>query len=293
MRFRVILRRFRKVRLFFFGGFGLGATIGGFTALTQLAATLSGQEGAEPLTKAVTNIAVDWGVVAACLFGFNTESKAEQQGNEQMSQKNANAAAKLSDDEVSQRSGVLAALPIEISLGGGGGNSGSDEEEEDDGDMLSAFERAKADAAAAAAAGPDDENDGAFPVVVATAKPPPQLAAAAATAASARRVTVGEMQAGARQKIVVVAGDAEMVRASLISAFVDRKLIRQVGERRESRRNQKRESNIKSPGARPTCSSSPFASTAVAAAIAQWRQQSGRATSRRRRKTPRALGWST
>jgi Low psii accumulation1 / Rep27 len=64
----------RQVRLFIYSGFALSAFIGGVTALSQLAASIGEQPGALPLTQCLTNIAIDFGVVATCVLGFNFES---------------------------------------------------------------------------------------------------------------------------------------------------------------------------------------------------------------------------
>jgi Low psii accumulation1 / Rep27 len=63
-----------QLRLFVYGAFATSATIGGFTALTQLAASASGQPDALPLTQCLTNVAIDFGVVATCAFGYRFES---------------------------------------------------------------------------------------------------------------------------------------------------------------------------------------------------------------------------
>jgi Low psii accumulation1 / Rep27 len=64
----------RQVRLFIYSGFALSAFIGGVTALSQLAASIGEQPGALPLTQCLTNIAIDFGVVATCVLGFNFET---------------------------------------------------------------------------------------------------------------------------------------------------------------------------------------------------------------------------
>jgi hypothetical protein len=65
---------FRTFRLFIYGGFGASALIGGLTAITQLAASLSGQPNALPLPQCITNVAVDLGVVVTCILAYRFET---------------------------------------------------------------------------------------------------------------------------------------------------------------------------------------------------------------------------
>ena len=51
---------FRTVRVFLYGSFALSATIGGFTALTQTAASVGAQPDALPLSQCLTNVAIDF-----------------------------------------------------------------------------------------------------------------------------------------------------------------------------------------------------------------------------------------
>ncbi len=56
----------RTVRKFIYGAFALSATVGGLTALTQLAAAVSKQPDALPLEHTIPNVLVDFGFVAGC-----------------------------------------------------------------------------------------------------------------------------------------------------------------------------------------------------------------------------------
>ena len=106
---------FRKVRLFIYGGFAFSAGVGGLTALTQLAASVTGQPDALPISQACLNIAVDFGVVGACAFGFNVESKAEKVAEQaQAAQAKTTKAAPLSSEDVAMRREQLSALPLEL-----------------------------------------------------------------------------------------------------------------------------------------------------------------------------------
>lgn len=58
----------RTFRKFIYGSFALSATVGGVTALTQLAAAATGQPDALPIQQAALNVGVDFGVVAACAY---------------------------------------------------------------------------------------------------------------------------------------------------------------------------------------------------------------------------------
>ncbi|KAH8074844.1 DUF3493-containing protein [Aureococcus anophagefferens] len=64
----------RTVRTFFYGAFGLSATVGGITALAQTAASVAGQPDALPLSQCGVNVLVDAGVVAACLYGNSVDN---------------------------------------------------------------------------------------------------------------------------------------------------------------------------------------------------------------------------
>lgn len=65
----------RTVRKFIYGAFALSATVGGLTALTQLAAYQ--QPDAFPLEKSLQNVLVDFSVVAACAYGAKVDGAAD------------------------------------------------------------------------------------------------------------------------------------------------------------------------------------------------------------------------
>mmetsp|Transcript_6082 Transcript_6082/g.9128 ORF Transcript_6082/g.9128 Transcript_6082/m.9128 type:complete len:245 (+) Transcript_6082:27-761(+) len=65
---------FRTLRLFVYGAFGGSALIGGLTATTQLAASIANRPDSLPLSKCLTNLGVDFSVVAFCIFCFNFET---------------------------------------------------------------------------------------------------------------------------------------------------------------------------------------------------------------------------
>ena len=67
----------RTVRKFIYGAFALSATVGGLTALTQLAAAVSKQPDALPLEQTIQNVVVDFGVVAACAYGAKVDGAAD------------------------------------------------------------------------------------------------------------------------------------------------------------------------------------------------------------------------
>ena len=67
----------RTVRKFIYGAFALSATVGGLTALTQLAAAVSKQPDALPLEQTIQNVVVDFGVVAACAYGAKLDGAAD------------------------------------------------------------------------------------------------------------------------------------------------------------------------------------------------------------------------
>lgn len=67
----------RTFRKFIYGSFALSATVGGVTALTQLAAAATGQPDALPIQQAALNVGVDFGVVAACAYGLSVDGAAD------------------------------------------------------------------------------------------------------------------------------------------------------------------------------------------------------------------------
>ena len=71
----------RTVRKFIYGAFALSATVGGLTALTQLAAAVSKQPDALPLEQTIQNVVVDFGVVAACAYGAKVDGAADRPSN--------------------------------------------------------------------------------------------------------------------------------------------------------------------------------------------------------------------
>ena len=97
----------RTVRTFFFGAFGFSATIGGLTALTQLAASISGREGALPWSQTLTNVGIDFGVVIACVFGWQADARASADVRSEPS-------PALSDLEANERVQKLRSLTVSV-----------------------------------------------------------------------------------------------------------------------------------------------------------------------------------
>jgi len=98
----------RGVRLFFYGAFAFSAGVGLVTALAQLAASASEQPGALPASKSALNVAVDLGVVAACVVGYRIDSRAAA---DVVSEPAGRA---LSEDEATERSERLAELEVRV-----------------------------------------------------------------------------------------------------------------------------------------------------------------------------------
>lgn len=66
---------FRKVRMFFYASFGIGASVGGLIAGTRILAALSGVSGAQPLAETVPNLVID--IVAVVAFALLLRRDAE------------------------------------------------------------------------------------------------------------------------------------------------------------------------------------------------------------------------
>jgi len=101
----------RTVRQFVYGAAGFSASIGGITALTQLAAALTGQENALPLPQVAQNIGIDFGVVAVCLFGNRVEEVASADIEV------VNPAMALAADDAAKRLGDLRSLRVAVAAG--------------------------------------------------------------------------------------------------------------------------------------------------------------------------------
>lgn len=99
----------RTVRTFFFGAFGFSATVGGLTAVTQLAASVAGRENALPLQTSLTNVGVDLAVVLACVVGWRLEARAEADVTLE--------ASPLTTDELEARTKRLLRLGVSVGLG--------------------------------------------------------------------------------------------------------------------------------------------------------------------------------
>ena len=103
----------RTVRTFLYGSFGLSATIGGLTALTQFAAAVTNQPDALPVAQTLTNIAVDFGVVGACLYGNSVDS-GEAADITVVGEGDGKA---LADDVAVARLATLARLTVDVGSG--------------------------------------------------------------------------------------------------------------------------------------------------------------------------------
>lgn len=107
----------RTLRQFFYGAFALSASIGGLTAITQFAAAVAHQDGALPLSQTVTNIAVDFGVVAACAYGNSIDSRSAADVDVLASDDGAPPASSLADDVAAERLATLGALEVVVAAG--------------------------------------------------------------------------------------------------------------------------------------------------------------------------------
>ena len=98
----------RTVRQFFFGAFGFSAGIGGLTALSQLAASVAGRQDALPFTQSVTNVAVDLGVVVACVIGWQLDARAATDVTQEP--------LALTDSETEARTAQLLKLRVSVGI---------------------------------------------------------------------------------------------------------------------------------------------------------------------------------
>jgi hypothetical protein len=108
---------FRTFRLFLYGASGASALIGGLTSCAQLAGTLGDAPQALPLATVVTNLGVDFGVVAAAvaLYRFeNGERDAELA--DAVRSDVLKKAPRVSKAAMAQREAVLKDLPLTITL---------------------------------------------------------------------------------------------------------------------------------------------------------------------------------
>jgi len=113
---------FRTFRLFLYGASGASALIGGLTSCAQLAGTLGDAPAALPLPTVVTNLGVDFGVVAAAvaLYRFenaNREAELADAARSDVIKK----APRLSKEAMSQREAVLKSLPLTVMVDDAGG----------------------------------------------------------------------------------------------------------------------------------------------------------------------------
>jgi hypothetical protein len=108
---------FRTFRLFLYGASGASALIGGLTSCAQLVGTLGDAPQALPLATVVTNLGVDFGVVAAAvaLYRFeNGERDAELA--DAVRSDVLKKAPRVSKAAMAQREAVLKDLPLTITL---------------------------------------------------------------------------------------------------------------------------------------------------------------------------------
>jgi hypothetical protein len=113
---------FRTFRLFLYGASGASALIGGLTSCAQLAGTLGDAPAALPLSTVVTNLGVDFGVVAAAvaLYRFENANRDAELADAARSDV-IKKAPRLSKDAMSQREAVLKGLPLTVMVDDAGG----------------------------------------------------------------------------------------------------------------------------------------------------------------------------
>uniref|UniRef100_A0A6S8B4J3 Uncharacterized protein n=1 Tax=Aureoumbra lagunensis TaxID=44058 RepID=A0A6S8B4J3_9STRA len=101
----------RGLRNFFYGAFGFSASVGGLTALAQLVGSLTGRADSLPLIKVITNVGIDFGVVAACVAGWRIDARATADVTTSLDENVA-----LTDDEAAARTSSLLKLRVSVGL---------------------------------------------------------------------------------------------------------------------------------------------------------------------------------
>ena len=101
----------RTVRKFIYGAFALSATVGGLTALTQLAAAVSKQPDALPLEQTIQNVVIDFGVVAACAYGAKVDGAADSGLEED---DGASSTTTIDDEAISKNLETLQKLEVTV-----------------------------------------------------------------------------------------------------------------------------------------------------------------------------------
>ena len=108
---------FRSLRMFIYGGFGVGAGLGGYTAVTQLIQSLQHRPDALPLSQTVLNVGVDFGVAAAAAAAWIFENRIKKVSEKEMQELRAKEPFRLTFDMKQARERALSALPLTFQVG--------------------------------------------------------------------------------------------------------------------------------------------------------------------------------
>lgn len=108
---------FRTIRLFIYGTFAFGASIGSLTAFTQLLASANNQPDALPLNQALQNVGIDVTVVVASLGAFLFENKLAQATKENVAKQYRRKEGGLSQEEEEKREKFMRDLSVTIRVG--------------------------------------------------------------------------------------------------------------------------------------------------------------------------------
>merc|ERR1712146_453815 len=108
---------FRTIRLFIYGTFAFGASIGSLTAFTQLLASINNQPDALPLNQALQNVGIDVTVVVASLGAFLFENKLAQATKENVAKQYRRKEGGLSQEEEEKREKYMRDLSVTIRVG--------------------------------------------------------------------------------------------------------------------------------------------------------------------------------
>ncbi|KAM3571834.1 hypothetical protein VYU27_006132 [Nannochloropsis oceanica] len=108
---------FRSLRMFIYGGFGVGAGLGGYTAVTQLIQSLQHRPDALPLSQTIVNVGVDFGVLAAATAAWVFENRIKKVSEKEMQELRAKEPFRLTFDMKQARERALSALPLTFQVG--------------------------------------------------------------------------------------------------------------------------------------------------------------------------------
>lgn len=108
---------FRSLRLFIYGGIGVGASLGGYTAVTQLVQSLQHRPDALPLSQSILNVGVDFGVAAAAAGAWVFENRLKQVTDKEMQALRAKEPFRLTFDMKKARERALSGLPVTFKVG--------------------------------------------------------------------------------------------------------------------------------------------------------------------------------